>query len=212
MSAQRLHYIADPMCSWCWGFAPVIDAIRAEYGDRLEVDLILGGLRPGTTEPMDEKMKAFVLHHWEEVHKMTGQAFRMDFDLPEDFCYDTEPSARATVVVRQLQPEAAFAYLKAAQEAFYGENKDVTSTEVLADLAEAQGVDRAAFLERFEAPETKLKTWADFQRARGYGVTGFPSIILEDDRGAVLLTFGYQPLEILAPRIEEWLQTAAGAT
>ncbi|MEO8644510.1 MAG: DsbA family protein, partial [Pseudomonas sp.] len=22
MSVQRLLYVMDPMCSWCWGFAP----------------------------------------------------------------------------------------------------------------------------------------------------------------------------------------------
>ena len=52
MRQPHLVYFADPMCSWCWGFAPVINAIRGRYGERLPVRLIVGGLRPGTTEPM----------------------------------------------------------------------------------------------------------------------------------------------------------------
>ncbi len=211
MSPPELIYIADPMCSWCWGFAPVIDALRSDYAGRLAFSLVMGGLRPGTTEPMNDEMKEFVLHHWEQVHETTGQPFTFDFEVPEEFRYDTEPPCRATVVVRELQPNDVFDFLKRTQAAFYVDNRDVTETTVLADLAEAQGVDRAAFLDRFEAQETKLKTWADFQRARGYGVSGFPSVVLEDARGPVLLTFGYQALEILQPRIDEWLQTAVSA-
>ena len=27
MSVRRLLYVMDPMCSWCWGFAPVANAL-----------------------------------------------------------------------------------------------------------------------------------------------------------------------------------------
>ena len=52
MNERTLWYVADPMCSWCWGFSPVIEAIQREYGGRLEVEVLLGGLRPGTKDPM----------------------------------------------------------------------------------------------------------------------------------------------------------------
>ena len=45
-----LWYFADPMCSSCWGFAPVMSAIKEKYSDRFRIALVLGGLRPGTTE------------------------------------------------------------------------------------------------------------------------------------------------------------------
>jgi len=47
-SRAHLLYVADPMCSWCWGFAPVIADICAAFGDRLPVRPVMGGLRPGT--------------------------------------------------------------------------------------------------------------------------------------------------------------------
>jgi len=48
MADPHLIYFADPMCSWCWGFAPVIAQVRERYGEALPVRLVLGGLRPGT--------------------------------------------------------------------------------------------------------------------------------------------------------------------
>jgi putative protein-disulfide isomerase len=52
MSAPLLWYFADPMCSWCWGFSPVIETLRDAYRDRMKIALVLGGLRPGETAPL----------------------------------------------------------------------------------------------------------------------------------------------------------------
>ena len=45
MSKDRtLVYIADPMCSWCWGFAPVIDELVREFAGQLSLRVVAGGL------------------------------------------------------------------------------------------------------------------------------------------------------------------------
>lgn len=211
---KQLLHLADPMCSWCWGFAPVIDAIRERYADDFDITLILGGLRVGTEEILPEHFKQTVLHHWHEVAKATGQPFNFDFDLPESFRYDTEPSCRATVTVRELRPELTYDYFNRLHRAFYVENRDLTNTAILADLAEEFGIAYDIFLETFDAKETKQMTFDDFGRAYGFGVQGFPTIILEDHRGPKLLTVGHQPLKTLTPLIDTWLvessETPAG--
>ena len=63
--SRQIVFVGDPMCSWCWGFAPVIDTIADEYGDRAPVRVVVGGLRVGTQHPMRDKDKAYVRHHWE---------------------------------------------------------------------------------------------------------------------------------------------------
>ena len=73
---MKLVYVGDPMCSWCWGFSPVIEAIRREYGVRLKIELLLGGLRAGTKDPMPSTQREALLHHWLAVHRMTGQPFK----------------------------------------------------------------------------------------------------------------------------------------
>jgi len=101
MVGPHLIYFADPMCSWCWGFAPVIEAIRQRFGDALPIRLMMGGLRPGTTKPLDEAGKRTIREHWEHVHEATGQPFDFRFFEREGFIYDTEPASRAVVVVRR---------------------------------------------------------------------------------------------------------------
>ena len=48
MANARLLYVMDPMCSWCWGFAPVAQAL-IEQADAAGVPLalVMGGLRTG---------------------------------------------------------------------------------------------------------------------------------------------------------------------
>ena len=106
-SYPHLLYIADPMCSWCWGFAPVIAEIRERFMARLPVHLVMGGLRPGTSRQMDETSKVETRHHWEHVQEASGQPFDFGFFDREGFVYDTEPAARAVVVLRRAGPELA---------------------------------------------------------------------------------------------------------
>jgi putative protein-disulfide isomerase len=210
MSPERiLWYFADPMCSWCWGFSPVISAIKEGYSDRLKVALMLGGLRPGTTEPVTPKFREDTLHHWRDVHKMTGQPFAFEGAMPEGFVYDTEPASRAVIAVAEIIPEATFPYFKAVQAAFYSQGRDVTQVGTLADLAEQHNIEKPRFLERFESEDVRNKTHTHFRITRESGVRGFPTIVLQAGTGHKLLTNGCRPLEELRPELDAWLAETA---
>jgi putative protein-disulfide isomerase len=203
---KTIVYIADPMCSWCWGFAPVIAAIDDAFGAAAPVRLVVGGLRAGETRAMDAKSKAYVRHHWEQVHETTGQPFRFDFFERDGFVYDTEPACRAAVAVRNLAPDSTLAYFKAVQRGFYAEGLDVTRGDTLAAIAEASGVAAEVFEGVFAAPEIAEATRADFELVQALGITGFPAVVLKDDAGYAFLTIGYQPFEALKPYLELWMR------
>ena len=74
---KELIYIGDPMCSWCWGFSPVLQEIRKQFQDHLAFSVIVGGLRAGTSENLTEDLKQDIRGHWTEVNKMTGQPFHL---------------------------------------------------------------------------------------------------------------------------------------
>jgi putative protein-disulfide isomerase len=202
---RTLFYFADPMCSWCWGFSPVIREIAAVVADRAAIRLVVGGLRTGQTQPMTEQAKAVIRHHWQEVEKATGQPFNFTFFDREGFVYDTEAACRAVVVMRSFAPEATLAYLDAVQRAFYADNRDVTDPAVLADIAAPFDLDAAGFGALFTAPEVIEATHADFRAAAAAGITGFPTVILRDGDNFSLLTAGHQPLEAMKPQLEQWL-------
>ena len=203
---KEIILFADPMCSWCWGFSPVMGTLAGAYGDSARLSLVLGGLRPGTNEVMHTAAKEIIRHHWEDVAQTTGQPFTYAFFERDDFVYDTEPACRAAVTVRRLVPMKAFAYLDALHRAFYVDNRDVADGAVLADVADATGIDAAAFTEVFDSDAARAETEADFRMSRELGIGGFPTMVLRDGRGLAALTIGYRPLEALASHLETWLE------
>jgi putative protein-disulfide isomerase len=205
MNAPLLWYFADPMCSWCWGFSPVIESMREIYGERMKIVLVLGGLRPGETAPMTAAGREDILHHWHQVHQRTGQPFRFESVLPEGFVYDTEPASRAVVSVGGLNPALVFPLFKAIQSAFYTEGRDVTRPGVLADLAAGLGVKAESFLAAFDSDEARAKTQAHFNQTRRAGVSGFPALILQQDAQLSPVCNGCQPLDAVCSAIKRHL-------
>jgi len=208
MNAPLLWYFADPMCSWCWGFSPVIESVRDEYRARMKIALVLGGLRPGETAPMTAAAREEILHHWHQVHERTGQPFRFENALPEGFVYDTEPASRAVVSMGGIDPALIFPLFKAIQHAFYAEGRDVTQAGVLADLAAELGADKDAFLQAFDSDAARARTQAHFRQARQAGVRGFPALILQQDTQLHSVSNGCLPLDTVRAAIDSYLRPA----
>lgn len=201
MSSPLLWYFADPMCSWCWGFSPVIEALREAYRDRMKIALVLGGLRHETA-PMTPLQREDILRHWRAVHARTGQPFRFDDALPTGFVYDTEPACRAVVAVGGIDLTQSFAMFKAVQSAFYAEARDVAQPDILAGLAAQIGVDAAAFLRAFDSEAARARTQAHFRQARQAGVRGFPALILQQGEQLQPVSSGCQPLQSVRAAID----------
>lgn len=206
LPGQRLVAFVDPMCSWCYGFQPSLAAAVARFGAALPVELVMGGLRPGTRTPMDPGMAASIRGHWQHVAEASGQPFDFAFFDRANFVYDTEPAARAVVTVRALDPQRALTFFERVQQAFYAENRDVTDPATLADLAADESIERSQFAERFASAEMVDETASDFLVARRVGATGFPTVIAGRDNGDwALITEGFRPPREFVARIESWL-------
>lgn len=202
---KHVLYFGDPMCSWCWGFTPVLQGIHEAVQGRAELHMVMGGLRPGTHESWDPEMRDYIRHHWQDVEAKTGQAFDYARFDDENFIYDTEPGCRALVVARTMDQAKAPTMYEALQRGFYAEGLDITKPEILADIAQAQGLDRTEFSSLLAQDKAREQVAADFNRARAFGVTGFPSVLCADDGQYAFLTLGYRPLSAVTPLLEEWL-------
>ena len=203
---KELIYVGDPMCSWCWGFSPILGDIRKQCEGRAEVSLITGGLHTDWTEPQDKDRIEFLRHHWVEINERSGQPFAYDILERDDFVYNTEPACRAAVTVREMDGDTrALDFFTSLQRAFYADNADVTQTDVLTELAAKAGVDAAMFAEIFNSDTLKANTQGDFNTARELGVSGFPTIVARDGDQYAYLTLGYRPYADLQPVLEQWL-------
>ena len=208
---RKILYVTDPMCSWCWGFSPVIEQVVSHYRDRVAFQLLVGGLRPGNTERFDHHKRSYILGHWHAVHERTGQPFDFSFQMGPEFIYNTEPASRAIVVVRRLAPLQTFPFLKRVQEAFYVHNANVTEETILAALASDQGIDRSTFLDVFRNADLLKEVWDEFDYSRQLGVSGFPTLLAQNEGRTTTLSYGYQTFEALSPVLERWLNGVSTA-
>jgi putative protein-disulfide isomerase len=163
-------------------------------------------LRPGTKDSISGAQRQEILHHWHSVHRTTGQPFRFEGALPEGFVYDTEPASRGVIAVSLINPLAVFPFFKAVQSAFYVAQQNVTDSIVLSQLAANAGLDAQQFLRMFDSATAKDLTLAHFQKAREWGVHGFPSSIGQSGENYSLLAAGYCPYQELRLKLDEWLQ------
>jgi putative protein-disulfide isomerase len=205
---NRLLYIADPMCSWCYGFGPELAALLAARPG-LQVGLVMGGLRAYNTKVMDAAMKDTLRGHWEHVREASGQPFSQALFERDDFVYDTEPACRAVVVARSQAAELALGLMRAIQDAFYRDARDVTQGEVLADIAAAIGLQRDLFIAAWNSKQAQDAARADFAHTRGLGVKGFPTLALVENGRPYLIASGYAKAAVLEGRLGEIAALAA---
>ncbi len=203
---MNLIYVGDPMCSWCYGFAAPLDQLLADPQGAapLQLALVMGGLRPFTTEPITPERANELAGHWHHVGQASGQPFSEapNTALHEPgFVYDTEPASRATVTVRSRWPQQVWRYFKAVQHAFYAEGRNVTDPGVLADIAEALGIARAEFGKAFASQAMRDATLQDFQQSQAWGVRGFPTLVAEHGDHLHLVGSGFMPIATLRERL-----------
>jgi putative protein-disulfide isomerase len=203
---MNLIYVGDAMCSWCYGFVKPLDELLADPQDAapLQLALVMGGLRPFTTEPIAAARADELAGHWHRVAEASGQPFtpapHTAMHQP-GFVYDTEPASRATVTVRSLWPQHVWHYFKAVQHAFYAEGRNVTEPGVLADIAEQLGLLRAEFGRAFASQQMRDATLQDFQQSQAWGVRGFPTLVAEHGDHLHLVGSGYMPIEALRSQL-----------
>jgi putative protein-disulfide isomerase len=197
---MSLVYVGDPMCSWCWGFAPEIESLA----DELPVEVVVGGLRPGPmAQVLDDRMAAFLRHHWLEIAERTGQPFDVSaLQRRDGWVYDTEPAAMAVTQMRVMNEPATLDYFTKVQHAFYAEGRDVTDFDMLAELTGGFDVDQEDFRSAVGADESRQRAWHDFTRARNWGISGFPTVVGElGDGRLALLARGWASAATIRERI-----------
>ena len=199
---MHLLYIADPLCSWCYGFGPELGKLIGRHPDA-RVDLVMGGLRPFNREPMSEPFKAMLREHWGHVAQASGLPFDAAVLERDGWAYDTEPACRAVVVARGLEASRALGYMKSIQSAFYRDARDVTRADVLADIAADSGYDRAQFMQLLESDFAREQTRADFATTQSLGVNGFPTLGVAYGAQVYLVTSGFVTDDVLEHRLEE---------
>ncbi len=210
---MKLIYVADPMCSWCYGFSKEVARLTVMYPS-IPVEIVLGGLSAGSTKLLDDAGKRFRLGHWERVEAVSGLPFNREALMArKGFIYDSEPASRAFVTAVKLNTGAnALKIFRAIQKSFYVDGIDVTNSnalvKVLAEAFELEGyaVDTDLILSVFNSEEIKLETQNHFKTAKNiFNVSSFPVLLLEISGEIKIVTSGYVHADMLHQTLNQFL-------
>ena len=189
------------MCSWCWGFSPVIKKIKeSHFTDNIR--LVLTPFRIDTTQPMDDELRNYVLRQWHKVHQTTAQPFDFRFAVPAGFIYNTRLVCLAIKAFKKQIPKQEFKYLHILQQAYYTENKDLTNQEVLIDIANRFSVDIDLFIGDLSNKNIAKELEEDFSFCQQLDVHSYPTLMYEKLGSYAILSSGYTAYDELVTRIE----------
>lgn len=181
---NTLYYIHDPMCSWCWGFRPTLDALLAALPASIRIERVLGGLAPDSDQPMPEPMRQMLHQTWKQIRQsIPGTEFNFDFWTDNTPRRSTWPSCRAVIAVRQQHADLEVPMIHAIQEAYYLKARNPSDTEILTELAESVGCDPVVFNETVHSDSTRAALDHERQFGMRLGVRGFPSLVLAPAEG-----------------------------
>ncbi len=192
-STNKLYYVYDPMCSWCWGYKPMWNQIKQALPDEVEIIYVLGGLAPDSDEPMPEIMQQQIASYWKKIENYLGTSFNYDFwsqNIPRRSTY---PSCRAVLAARSQGAELAM--LDAIQNAYYLQAKNPSDNEVLIDLAKSIDLNMNDFEAEFLGEETQKRLLTEISFARSIGGNSFPSLFVETGTELTELPIDYQDAE-----------------
>lgn len=198
MKKISFHYIADPMCSQCYGITPLMEQVAAFCeANSVDFNLTMGGLRAGGGVSWDEGFKGFLSQEWTEINQLTGMPFDFSFfDLP-DFNYDTEPACRAVVAAQIMfakngeRPTRVLDFFKAAQEQFYAHKNDLKEIESYRAVCEKTGINFESFSALFSDEQTIKATLQQFVQARIWEADDFPILMLNIAGNQIRLARGF---------------------
>ena len=202
MEKPKLIYVGDPMCSWCYGIAEELNQTIDHYGERLDLEVVMGGLRAGGGEEWNQSFKDFLRHHWEDVGMKSGQPFKFELLNKDYFDYDTEPACRAVVAVESISRDKMLPFFKLVQQGFYVGNKDPKEVEFYQAICKSLDIDFSEFTAKFQSDKVKEQTVGHFQRSMSLGARSFPTVMLEYKGERHAIAIGYSTFEKMKGRID----------
>lgn len=203
----QLDIFSDPICPWCYIGKAHLDRALLDYPDHpfqirwlpfmLNPDMPAEGI--GRRAYLEQKFggKDGAIQAYMPVHDAAEKAgLAMNLDAIEK----TPNTVNAHRLIHWAEIEGRQpAVVSALFKAYFVDGRDIGETEVLADVADAQGMDASLILRLLASDEDRREIVERDAAARGMGVNSVPTFIVAG-RHAVP---GAQPPELWRRVIDE---------
>ena len=168
------------MCSWCWAFKPTWDKVKEALLGKVQIDYLLGGLAPDSSQPMTIETREYVKGNWKRIQEMIPDTrFNYDFWTSCEPKRSTYPACRAVICAKQQHPDFENLMIYGIQKSYYLEAQNPSNENVLIDIAESLGLDTEKFEIDFKSSHVNEILLNEIKLARSIDINSMPSLVLQ---------------------------------
>lgn len=176
-----LHYIYDPLCGWCYGAKPLVQAAQHV----LPVVAHAGGMMSGANrQQVSPQLRDYVIPHDRRIAEYTGQPFGEAYfeGLLRDHSavFDSTPPIAAVMAAEAIDGRG-LQMLGRLQTAHYVEGRRIADESILFELASDLGYAENTFAAAFKSVDTTAHVNSSRRLLAQLGGQGFPTLALEQD-------------------------------
>jgi putative protein-disulfide isomerase len=204
-----LYYAHDPMCSWCWGFSPVLRNLTAGLPEHVAFRRLLGGLAQDTEAPMPAEMQQRIQATWRRIRETIPAAeFNFDFWTHCNPRRSTWASCRAVIAARCQGARYDKQMTTAIQHAYYLQARNPSDKTTLIELAGELGLNVELFIEALDSPATQQELGLEMQQCATLRASSFPALVLQDGTSQWHIPIDYHDAGSMLTLLDELLAPA----
>lgn len=209
---MNVIYCFDAYCSWCYGFSNVIRALKEQFSEYFNFEILSGGMiLPEDATPISAMAEPW-LNGYKRIEEMTGAKFGDDFLWhlknadQSDWFPNSEKPAIALSVVKDMKNDIAFDFALDMEYGLFYEGRDLTDNEAYRHLLEKYAIDTDEFYEKLSSETYMEKARYDFSLVKQLKVEGYPAVLIQVSVDKFyLMANGYTDLATMQERFKNVL-------
>jgi len=196
----KLTYYFDPLCGWCYGFSPVIAQIQKEYGSKVDINVISGGL---FLDQRAGKVNTVAPHIRSGAYKMVesrtgvrfGEIFLEDVFGEGSMTLNSLPMMMALCIVKDQVPSRAVEFAGTLLKAVYFDGINPIDLESYAPYIKDLGMDIDQFYSMMKEEKYRQAVNNDLRLFRQSPNAAMPALVLLQGNSEIPIARGYSDFQ-----------------
>lgn len=207
----KVIYYHDTLCGWCYGFGPNLIKLEKEFKDKIEIEVISGGLFLGNRVGRIEDVAPYIKSGaYKSVEATTGvkfgDAFLNDLFGEGKIILNSLPPSIALCIVKEKFPKKGLEFAEMLLRAVYYDGINPINTEQYKAYVTQIGLDFEEFSTNMKEDKYKKMAEEEFKIFKNSIHSGMPTLVLLKDNNQLLLSNGYLGFSELKQRLCQLIQ------
>jgi predicted DsbA family dithiol-disulfide isomerase len=185
MDVVRFIAYSDYLCPWCWNASRRLEALVDEYDGRVEIEWRSYLLRPNEKRGRDlEKFREYTKSWMRPGAEPDAGPFQI-WSSDEGPPSHSVPPHQVAKAAARVSREAFRKIHDRLLTAYFADNRDISSFEVLRSIWDAADLSAKAF-EVAYSDDVREQIFREFDEVRALGATGVPALRRADNEAVIV--------------------------